>query len=215
MSEKIRVMLVDDEALLIESLEIILSLNAGMEIVGKAKEGEQALEILKSTQADIALVDLNMEGMGGIELILNIKSLYPLTKILVLTTFYDEKNITCAIANGADGYLLKDSGRAAIINAIENVINGQSVIDSKVMQTLSRLMHSPRSGQNISQQAFSELTKREGEICRMLAEGYTNSQMAKLLYISEGTVKNYISSIYDKTGIRDRAQLALALKEML
>lgn len=206
--DKLRVMLVDDEELLLESLEIILTLK-GMEITGKAHDGNEALGILKKEKCDIALVDLNMKGMGGIELIGKMKSEYPDIKILVLTTFYDDANITKAITGGADGYLLKDSGKDAILGAVSQIIGGQNVIDSKVMQRLAVLM----SGKKQDNTSFpEEFTDREKEICSLLIKGCTNRQIADTLYISEGTVKNYISSIYDKTGIHDRAKLIVALK---
>lgn len=200
----LRVLLVDDEPLLLESLEIILTLN-GMQIAGMARDGREALELLKEHPCDLALVDLNMKGMGGIELISHMKLEYPGVKILVLTTFYDDKNITQAITNGADGYLLKDSGKKAILGAIEQVMGGRNVIDSKVMQRLVALM-------NPSFSLPDDITSREEEICTLLARGLTNRQIAEMLYISEGTVKNYISSIYDKTGIHDRAKLIVAIK---
>lgn len=203
----LRVLLVDDEPLLLESLEIILTLN-GLNIVGTAHDGCDALDVLNRTECDIALVDLNMKRMGGIELIEHIKRNYPNVKILVLTTFYDDKSITQAIANGADGYLLKDSGKDAIIGAIEQIIGGRNVIDSKVMQRLAMLM----GGKKPLPALPDGMTSRESEICTLLAQGFTNKQIAETLYISEGTVKNYISSIYDKTGIHDRAKLIVAIK---
>lgn len=221
----LRILLVDDEPLLLESLEIILTLN-GMEIVGMAHDGKEALELLKRNACQLALVDLNMRGMGGIELISHLKKEYPDVKILVLTTFYDDKSITKAIVNGADGYLLKDSGKAAILGAIEQVMGGQNVIDGKVMERLAILMRGTVggcAGENGKQeesraerpQSFFlpvSLTRREEEICTLLAQGLTNRQIADALYISEGTVKNYISSIYDKTGIHDRAKLIVSIK---
>jgi len=200
-----KVLLVDDENMLLDSLEIILSLN-DMEIVGKAHDGREALDILKKTKCDIALVDLNMKGMGGIELIDHMKRMYPEIKILVLTTFYDDKNITDAISKGADGYLLKDSGKDAILGAVGQLMNGISVLDPKVMQRLTTLMN-----KNEEITLYDEMTGREREIASLLAEGLTNKQIADKLYISEGTVKNYISSIYDKTGIHDRVKLVVAL----
>lgn len=200
-----KVLLVDDENMLLDSLEIILSLN-DMEIVGKAHDGNEALGILSSTKCDIALVDLNMKGMGGIELIGHMKRIYPEIKILVLTTFYDDKNITDAISNGADGYLLKDSGKDAILGAVGQLMKGISVLDPKVMQRLTVLMT-----KNETITLYDEMTGREREIASLLAEGQTNRQIADKLYISEGTVKNYISSIYDKTGIHDRVKLVVAL----
>lgn len=210
--EHLRVLLVDDEPLLLESLEIILTMNQ-MEIAGMAHDGFEALELLSRHFCDLALVDLNMKGMGGIELIARMKQDYPDVKILVLTTFYDDKNITQAIANGADGYLLKDSGKDAILGAISQIISGRNVIDNKVMQRLAAIM----SGSTVTSSSSDNLllagmTEREKEICSLLAEGLTNKQIAETLYISEGTVKNYISSIYDKAGIHDRGKLIVAIK---
>ncbi len=213
-----RVLLVDDENLLLDSLEIILSLN-GMEIAGKANDGNAALELLSSSdvKCDIALVDLNMKGMGGIELIRIMKEKYPGIRILVLTTFYDDKNITEAIAGGADGYLLKDSGKDAILGAVNQIMGGTTVLDQKVMLRLTALMNQnlrtgiPEERGTATKELTEELTEREQEICTLMAEGLTNRQIADRLYISEGTVKNYISNIYDKTGIHDRVKLIVEL----
>ena len=212
--ENLRVLLVDDEPLLLESLEIILKFHK-IEIIGTAPDGNAALSVLEKTSCDIALVDLNMKGMGGLELIVRIKSEYPDVKILVLTTFYEDKNITRAIAGGADGYLLKDSGKDAILGAIDRIMGGQNVIDSRVMKRLAALV-SARGGQDMwdanAPDFLSGMTQREKEICTLLARGFTNKQISETLFISEGTVKNYISSIYDKTGIHDRAKLVVAIK---
>ena len=121
--DKIKILLVDDETLLLESLEIILTLN-DMEVVGTAHDGNEALSILQKQECSLALVDLNMKGMGGIELIGRLRKEHPDIRILVLTTFYDDKNITAAISGGADGYLLKDSGKDAILGAIEQIMGG-------------------------------------------------------------------------------------------
>lgn len=212
--DNIKVILVDDEPLLLESLEIILTLN-NMEIIGKAHDGYEALDILATKHGDLALVDLNMKGMGGIELIPKIKKEYPHMKILVLTTFYDDNNITQAIGGGADGYLLKDSGKEAILGAIEQIMGGRNVIDGKVMECLSALMSGKtQAGNELEDKNLSLLdgmTDREKEICSLLAKGLNNRQIADTLFISEGTVKNYISNIYDKTGIHDRAKLVVAI----
>jgi len=224
-----KVLLVDDENLLLDSLEIILSLN-GMEIVGKANDGNEALDILEGVECDIALVDINMKGMGGIELIGHMKVKHKDVKILVLTTFYDDDNITKAITGGADGYLLKDSGKDTILGAINQIMGGVTVLDQKVMLRLTQLMSQAGTGVKTSMEAETEntnggdkspnlanlardITQREQEICTLMVEGLTNKQIAQKLYISEGTVKNYISNIYDKTGIHDRVKLIVALKE--
>ena len=215
-----KVLLVDDEKLLLDSLEIILSLN-NMEVIGKANDGNAAIKILESLKVDcdIALVDLNMKGMGGIELIKVMKEKYPKIKILVLTTFYDDKNITEAIAGGADGYLLKDSGKDVILGAVTQIMGGITVLDQKVMVRLTALMNnnlsngSDDSTPNTSCDLSIDMTEREKEICSLMVEGLTNRQIAERLYISEGTVKNYISNIYDKTGIHDRVKLIVELKK--
>lgn len=208
-----RVLLVDDETMLLDSLEVILSLN-DMEIVGKAHDGVEALSVLEGASCDIALVDLNMKGMGGIELIGHMKKRYPETRILVLTTFYDDANITDAIRGGADGYLLKDSGKDAILGAIRQIMGGVSVLDPKVLQRLTTLVVSGNAKKTAmeDQPPYGDFTEREQEIAALLVEGLTNRQIADRLYISEGTVKNYISTIYDKTGIHDRVKLVVALK---
>lgn len=209
-----KVLLVDDENLLLDSLEIILSLNQ-MRIIGKANDGNAAIEILDNGKGDcdIALVDLNMKGMGGIELIKVMKEKYPKIKILVLTTFYDDRNITEAIAGGADGYLLKDSGKEVILGAITQIMGGITVLDQKVMMRLTALMNDHQSSRDTGRDLFDEMTEREKEICSFMVQGLTNRQIADRLYISEGTVKNYISNIYDKTGIHDRVKLIVELKK--
>lgn len=208
-----RILLVDDENLLLDSLEIILSLN-DMEIIGKANDGHAAVKILdeRNGSCDIAFVDLNMKGMGGLELIRVLKDKYPKIKILVLTTFYDDKYITEAIAGGADGYLLKDSGKDVILAAVAQIMDGIAVLDRKVMMRFTALMNQNRKDSaNASHGLSDDMTNREKEICSLMAEGLTNKQIAERLYISEGTVKNYISNIYDKTGIHDRVKLIVEL----
>ncbi|MBP5354061.1 MAG: response regulator transcription factor [Lachnospiraceae bacterium] len=208
-----RVLLVDDETMLLDSLEVILSLN-DMEVIGKAHDGTEALAVLSERLCDIALVDLNMKGMGGIELIGHMKKQYPQIRILVLTTFYDDANITDAISGGADGYLLKDSGKDAILGAIRQIMGGVSVLDPKVLQRLTTLVvqHDERKNESSEPALRETFTEREQEIAALLVEGLSNRQIADTLYISEGTVKNYISTIYDKTGIHDRVKLVVALK---
>lgn len=198
----LEVLLVDDEPLLLESLEIILSMNQ-IKVIGMAHDGKEALAILREKQCQMALVDLNMKGMGGIELIKEIKKGFPWIKILVLTTFYDDKNITNAIAGGADGYLLKGGGKDAILAAVEGIMGGQNVIGHEVMERLAVLLQKNKNIAEANEDLLADMTEREKEICTLLAKGLNNRQIADELYISEGTVKNYISSIYDKTGIHD------------
>lgn len=223
-----KILLVDDEPLLLESLEIILTISGEHEICGKAANGVEALQLLSDETCvpDVMLVDLNMPGMGGNELIPLVKKDHPDVKIIVLTTFYDEKNIAGAISGGATGYLLKDSGKDAILNAVSQALKGQSVLDHKVMQKLNAMLANgaqptdePKSSANLSSAKAPKpcieefgITDREKEICKLICEGCTNAQIAAILFISEGTVKNYVSSIYDKLGEHDRTKLAIKLQ---
>ncbi len=212
----IRVFLIDDEELLTESMEIILTVKGQMEVVGIAKDGKEALEKLEQVTADIALVDLNMKGMGGIELIPKLKEKYPDMKLLVLTTFYDNHYITEALAGGADGYLLKDSAGDTIIKAIHQLLAGQSVLAGKVLEALTRMMTGQTEKKDEVPSALpKDLTARELEICGLLTKGYSNTDLAKELYLAEGTVKNYMMSIYDKFDIHDRTALVLFLKDII
>jgi DNA-binding NarL/FixJ family response regulator len=229
----VKIFLVDDEPLLLESLEIVLTVKGGFEVIGSAGNGTEALKKLKEKTPDVMLIDLNMPGMGGIELIKRVKEEYPDIRMIVLTTFYDDRNISEALANGASGYLLKDSGKDAIIEAVEQSVKGVSILDAKVMQKLTGILNnsgtaSQKTGTSESkpegssadetEEALTErmnkagLTEREKEIAKLIAEGCTNSQISSMLFISEGTVKNYVSIIYDKFDIKDRAKLAVYLK---
>ena len=166
------------------------------------------------------MVNIILHGCNGRmgRMITGLAAEDPDIKIIVLTTFYDEKNISQAIAGGATGYILKDSGKEAILDAIDRALKGQSVLDGKVMEKITKMMagaaEEEENKRSPSGDIFEgkDLTDREKEICRLIAEGCTNSQIASILFISEGTVKNYMSSIYDKFDIHDRAKLALMLK---
>jgi len=223
---KFNVLLVDDEKLLLDSLEVILSIS-DMNIIGKTTDGYQTLELLRddniANKCDIALVDLNMKGMGGIELIKVMKEKYSHIKILVLTTFYDDDFITEAISSGADGYLLKGGGKDVIVGAINQIVSGITVLDKVVMNRLYDLMKNNLIKENKDTKEKNEindnldiptdLTRREKEICMLMVDGLSNKQIANKLFISEGTVKNYISRIYDKTGIHDRVKLIVDLQK--
>jgi DNA-binding NarL/FixJ family response regulator len=218
MKERTKIILVDDEPLRPERLELIFFMEDDFTVIGTARDGAAALRILEGQPADIALVDLRMVGMGGLELIRELRARHGDIRILVLTTFYDEKNIITAIRNGADGYILKDAGREALVNAVRNVLEGQSTLDNKVMSALSAYMGKLRQNDASSEgdsEFLQEMTGRELDICRLLAEGATNSDIAARLCLTEGTVKNYVSKIYDKTDIRDRATLAIYLSKVL
>lgn len=213
---------IDDERLLLESLGVFFSTEKDFQVVGSAGSAEEALEKLGDAQPDVVLVDLNMAGMGGIRLIGEIKRRWPLIRMLVLTTYYDDFNITSAIAEGADGYILKSFSSGDIINAARMVAAGHTVLDNKVMAVLHRSARKKSTqpcGDDASDQQFKELygdlTDREKDICALIREGRSNREIASTLHITEGTVKNYLSSIYGTLGVRDRTALAVSLTRTL
>ena len=212
---------VDDESLLLDSLEIFFTPLAEFQIVGKAESGEEALEKLKKVKPDLMMIDLNMTGMGGLSLITSVKALYPDVKILVLTTYYDERNVISAVFNGADGYILKSAGRDSIINAVKNTIMGQSVLDNKVMSTLHSYVEQAVTDKEYAkykelehQILLNGLTSREKEICLLVGQGKSNLEIADILHLTEGTVKNYLSHIYSKMDLRDRLALAVIMTRL-
>lgn len=219
--EQKKLFFVDDETLLLDSLEVFFSPLPEFTVVGRAESGEEALEKLRTVKPDLILIDLNMAGMGGINLISHIRNMYPKIQLLVLTTYYDEKNITQAICNGADGYILKSAGRETIVNAVRNTISGQSVLDSKVMSMLHSYVEKAVQDKESSEHRELEykamlngLTKREKEICYMVGDGKSNTEIAETLHLSEGTVKNYMSNIYSKMDLRDRTALAVIMTKL-
>lgn len=215
----IRIFFVDDERLLLDSLGVFFSLDKEFQVVGSASTGEEALEKLENTTADVLLVDLNMAGMGGVQLIRRVKLRWPKLRMLVLSTYYDDRNVSDALAAGADGYILKTFSSSEIIEAAHMVASGHTVLDEKVMSVLHRRGNRIQAGEeeetHLERDAFrrrySGLTQRERAICRLIQEGRSNREIAAELHITEGTVKNYLSGIYGSLGVRDRTALAIAL----
>jgi DNA-binding NarL/FixJ family response regulator len=201
----------DDQEVVCQGLNAILSTADNLRVVGIANNGMEALDLIKKHTPDVALMDLKMPIMNGIHATKEIKEKYPDTKVLVLTTYDADAWLFDAIRNGADGYLLKDTSREALINAIEEVHEGHTPLDSKVAGKLLR---------QLSRQALpgdttlgQDLTKRENEILKLISRGMTNAEIAQNLFLSEGTVRNYVSAILEKLQVDDRTQAAvLALR---
>ena len=214
----IKIFFVDDERLLLESLSVFFSTDEEFEIVGSAASAEEALEKLVHVHPDVMLVDLNMAGIGGVRLIGEVKRRMPEVRMLVLSTYYDDQSITSALSEGADGYILKSVSSGEIIEAARMVASGHTVLDQKVMSVLHR--NARRMGNELSstdpervqfREQYSKLTEREREICRLIQDGRSNREIAAVLHITEGTVKNYLSNIYGTLGVRDRTALAVSL----
>jgi DNA-binding NarL/FixJ family response regulator len=206
--KRFRVLLVDDQRLLREGLRILLELHADMSVVGEADDGIEAERQVDQLDPDIVLMDLRMPRRDGLTATRRIGHRRPELPILVLTTFDDDELVFRALENGACGYLLKDIGSDVLADAIRAAVRGESPLQPSVARKIvARLRAAAPADPRPSH--VEPLTARELEILALLGKGSTNRQIASQLSLSEGTVKNYVSSIIAKTGMHDRTQLAL------
>lgn len=203
----IRVLICDDQAVVCDGLEMILSADPEIQVVGLAYDGQEALQAVAEKQPDIVLMDLKMPGMNGIQATREIHRRYPAVKVLVLTTYGDEEWIFDAIRSGAAGYLLKGTPRAELVRAVKETLAGKTHIDPDVAGKL--FSHVAASTERHESTLLEALGEREIEILGLLAQGLTNAEIAKRLYLTQGTVRNYISGILAKLGVEDRTQAAL------
>jgi DNA-binding NarL/FixJ family response regulator len=209
----IRVLLVDDQALFLEGLANLLALEEDLEIVGQAYDGQEAIALTQKRPPDVILMDVRMPICDGVEATREIHKSFPLIKIMVLTTFDEDKYIWRSLQAGALGYLLKNTPSQQIAGAIRTLYQGHCQLDSSVAAKVFAQMNSPISPQQRnSQHLFSE---RELEILKLLGQGQNNREIAQTLHLTEGTVKNYITNIFCQLGVRDRTQAALWAKQNL
>ncbi|OMF36689.1 DNA-binding response regulator [Paenibacillus sp. FSL H8-0548] len=211
---KISVILVDDQKIMLEGLETLLSIRSHMEIVATAQSGEEALERLRSVVPDVILMDIRMPGMGGVKATEVIKELHPHVVILILTTFDDDEYIIEALSNGAAGYLLKDIDGDKLVQSIYEALSGNLLLTGKVAHKLARNIRNKKSRFERAGEEL-DLTQRELDLARLLVEGYNSKEIAEKLFLTQGTVKNYLSDIYSKIGTNDRAKAVLLLSRYL
>lgn len=199
-----KIVIVDDDQLVASSLGIILGAEPEIEIAATGYSGQEAIELYQKHQPDILLMDIRMEGMTGLEAAEKILEREPEALILFLTTFSDDEYIVKALKIGAKGYLLKQDF-ASIAPALKAVKSGQSVFGGQVVSKLPELLSKKRAADYES----LGLSEREWEVTALVAEGLSNREIAEKLYLSEGTVRNYISTVLEKLQLRDRTQLAV------
>jgi len=210
----IRVVICDDQVVVREGLRAILRTAAQIEVVGEACDGAKAVDLAGALHPDVVLMDLKMPGVNGVQATCTIRDRYPEVRVLVLTTYDADEWVFDAVRSGAAGYLLKDTSREGLIAAILGTTAGQSFVDpdvaGKLMGQVARV--APSSATTIT----ADLSEREVEVLSLLARGLTNSDIARRLYLSEGTVRNYVSSLLTKLDVADRTQAAvLALRHGL
>lgn len=199
-----RVLIVDDDRLVCRSLKTILEAGGRIEVLGMGHDGDEAFSLYSELVPDVLLMDIRMEPTSGLEACEKILNRFPDARILFLTTFLDDEYIVRALRLGARGYILKQDFES-ILPALEAVCSGQSVFGNEVIDKLPRLMSRP-DRHDLSSFGISE---KEKEIIEQVAQGLSNREIADKLYLSEGTVRNYISVILEKLELRDRTQLAV------
>jgi DNA-binding NarL/FixJ family response regulator len=211
MREKpIRVLLVDDQVLMRRGLRKLLEVEDGIEVVGEAADGVEALRLVPETGPDVALVDARMPKMDGVELIRRLSEEHPRVAAIVLTTFDDDEYIFGGLRAGARGYLLKDTPPEELVSGIEKASRDETVLGGQIAaRVVSELRRTTEPAERLSRPEDEVLSGREVEVARLVGTGATNREIAQRLYITEGTAKNHISKILRKLGIRDRTQLAL------
>jgi DNA-binding NarL/FixJ family response regulator len=207
--ETVRLLICDDQDIVCEGLRAMLAPIPQIEVVGVAKNGMEAVDQTRRLQPDLVLMDLKMPKMNGIQATKSIREQFPDVRVLVLTTYDADEWVINAIRNGAAGYLLKDTPQEELVKAIFNTVKGWNPIDPQVAgKILERVASQPKPAAP-DQKLVSLLSEREHEVLRLLAKGLGNAEIAQTLFLSEGTIKNYVSAIFSKLGVTDRTQAAI------
>jgi DNA-binding NarL/FixJ family response regulator len=215
MTDIIRLLIVDDQRLMREGLKTLLELEHGFEIVGEAANGQTAIDAYGELRPDVVLMDIRMPGMDGVEATRRLCTSWPGARVIILTTFDDDANVFEGLHAGAVGYLLKDLSGQELADAVRTVYKGGALIEpavaKRVMAEFARLYPPARS---IKESLPDPLSERELAILKLVSAGLSNREIGNKLGLSEGTVKNYVTSILQKIGVRDRTQAALRGREL-
>jgi len=199
--DPIRVLLADDQRVVREGLQMLLGLLPGIEVVGSAADGEEAVRLAVARAADVVLMDLRMPRMDGIEATRRLAEARPAARVIALTTYADEPTVLSALRAGARGYLTKDAGADEISRAIAAVARGEAALDSAVQHhVIGAVAHAEATA------LPDGLTPREAEVLALIAEGLSNQEIADRLVVSPATVKSHVNRVFAKAGVRDRAQ---------
>jgi DNA-binding NarL/FixJ family response regulator len=213
----VRVLVVDDQELVRDGIASLLGIQPGISVVGTASDGKEAIEQALATQPDVVLLDVRMPVMDGVEAVAVLRRRVPACRVIMLTTFDDEEYVVAALETGASGYLLKNLPAGELANAVRLAHAGVAQFDASVTGHLAAALAAARTGSGQDRpsetRANAELTAREIDILRLVAAGSTNREIAARLYVSEGTVKNHMSRILTRLGLRDRTQAALYAKD--
>lgn len=211
----IRLLLVDDQSLICQGLKAMLTLEPDLQVVGTADNGETAIEQVSALQPDVVLMDVRMPVMDGREATRIICQQYPETKVLVLSTFDDDRYVAQSIRAGAKGYLLKDMPSQELAQAIRFVYSGYTQLGPGLMEKLMANVPDPETVTSKPvQKELTELTPRERDVLRLIAQGLTNREIAQKLYIAEGTVKTHVTHLLNRLNLRNRSLMAIYANSM-
>ncbi len=204
----IRVLIADDQTVVREGLATLLAATDGVEVVGGARDGEEAVSMAALRRPDVVLMDLRMPRCDGVEATRRLTAEQPEVRVVVLTTYADDSSVFAALQAGARGYLTKDAGAAEIAQAIRTVHAGDALLDPSVQRRLLESLRAPAATVAPAPPGPlpDGLTQREAEVLGLIAEGLSNQEIAARLHVSETTVKTHINNLFSKTGVRDRAQ---------
>lgn len=201
----LRILVVDDDALIRDSLKMLLELEKDFEVIGTACDGQQAFDWCQRHKPDIVLMDIRMPVLDGVLGTKKIKASYPDVRVVILTTFQDDEYIKEALKNGAEGYILKSQPADSIVESLRAVAKGNIVLERNVASSLSAMLKEVNSGKKDA----CHLTERELGILELIGQGLSNREIAETLFLSEGTVRNYVTGLLEKLNLRDRTQLAI------
>ncbi len=211
----IKVLLVDDQQILAEGIRSVLETSSEIQVVGIASDGVSAVDSCVELKPDVVLMDIRMPNMNGVVATKRIKELDERIKIVILTTFDDSDYILSAINNGASGYLLKDIGSTALIDAVKNAYAGDTILPAKIAKKITDAAAMISTDKEYKLKKAFNLSEREVEIALMLYDGFTNRQIASALKLSDGTARNYISAIYLKLGVEGRNSAVEKIKNLI
>ena len=207
----LRILLADDHPLFRHGLAALLKQTPDAEVVGEATTGEEAVALANRLQPDLVLMDIRMPGVNGIEATRRILAAHPATRVLVVTMFEDDASVFTAMRAGARGYILKDADKDEMLRAIRAVGSGEAIFSPAIATRMIEFFAAPRPA--AASDAFPDLTEREREILDLMAQGLNNVEIAQRLVLSHATVRNYVSSIFSKLQVADRAQAIVRARE--
>jgi DNA-binding NarL/FixJ family response regulator len=213
--KKLDVLIVDDQRLMREGLRTLLELEADFAVVGEAENGVEALARYAELRPDVVLMDIRMPEMNGVEATRLLCSEWPEAKVLILTTFDEDSYVIDGLRAGALGYLLKDVSGEELATAVRTIAAGKALIGSEVARRVLTGLSGPHhQSETMADEPVESLTDRELEILKLVAQGFSNPEIASRLFLAEGTVKNYVTNILQKTGAKDRTEAAVKGKSL-